>query len=170
LETVFDVSFPNSGYTCLGTNHLKRKAVERPQEKEPGITGVGGVFFRSERPEELRQWYSSHLNLVTDAYGAVFEFRNANDPDRINYLRWSAFEEASTYFTPSEKPFMINYRVRHLEEMVRELTASGITILDQIEEYEYGKFVHLMDPEGNKVELWEPKDQFFTEMGGPTNK
>jgi predicted enzyme related to lactoylglutathione lyase len=170
METVFDVSFPNSGYTCFSTNQLKRKATAHPHEHEPGITGIGGIFFHSERPEELRRWYHSHLNLVTDEYGAVFEFRNASDPGMINYLRWSAFEKTSEYFTPSEKPFMINYRVRHLEEVVKELTTNGITVLDQIAEYEYGKFVHLMDPEGNKVELWEPNDQFFTQMGGPTNK
>ena len=170
IETAFDLSFPGREFTCVGTNYLKRKGADSPPDPDPGITGVGGIFFSSEDPEGLRRWYNSQLGLVTDEYGAVFEFRNGNNPDQINYLRWSAFESTSGYFLPSEKEFMINYRVRNLEQLVHRLNTRGVPLLDQVEEYDYGKFVHLMDPEGNKIELWEPNDHVLTEMKGPTNK
>ena len=84
--------------------------------------------------------------------------------------RWSPFEEGSNYFNPSEKKFMINYRVQNIEGLVKKLRLNGATIVDSIEKYEYGKFVHIMDPEGNKIELWEPNDSYFTHMGGATTK
>lgn len=140
------------------------------KEQKPRITGIGGVFFRSSDPEKSKTWYRENLGLSTDEYGAVFEFRNARQPDQINYLRWSPFDQKTDYFAPSEKGFMINYRVEHLEEMVRQLRENGVTILDEIASYPYGKFVHIMDDDGNKIELWEPVDKALTEMGGTTNK
>ena len=139
-------------------------------EKTPKVTGIGGIFFRSGNPAETRAWYGKNLGLAIDDYGSAFEFRNANRPDEINYLRWSPFDEETDYFKPSEKEFMINYRVQHIEGLVKKLRENGVTIVDEIEEYEYGKFVHIMDPEGNKIELWEPVDSFFTQMGGITTK
>ena len=139
-------------------------------EKTPKVTGIGGIFFRSGNPAETRVWYGKNLGLAIDDYGSAFEFRNANRPDEINYLRWSPFDEETDYFKPSEKEFMINYRVQHIEGLVKKLRENGVTIVDEIEEYEYGKFVHIMDPEGNKIELWEPVDSFFTQMGGITTK
>jgi len=136
----------------------------------PKVIGIGGIFFRSKDPVQAREWYSKNLGLATNEYGSTFEFRNANRPDEINYLQWSAFEENTTYFDPSEKEFMINYRVQNLEGLVKKLQANGVTILDSIEEFDYGKFVHIMDHEGNKIELWEPVDHVFTEMGGDTTK
>jgi len=138
--------------------------------KDPRVTGIGGIFFRSKDPKSLTEWYGTNLGLATDDYGSAFEFRNAIDPEKINYLRWSPFDEQTDYFDPSEKQFMINYRVQHIEGLVEKLKADGVKVVDEIQEYEYGKFVHLMDPEGNKIELWEPKDDFFTQMGGPTTK
>ena len=102
--------------------------------------------------------------------GSAFEFRNANRPDEINYLRWSAFDEKSDFFDPSKKEFMINYRVQNIEGLVEELKQNGVQVVDEIVSYDYGKFVHIMDPEGTKIELWEPIDQVFTDMGGPTTK
>lgn len=139
-------------------------------EKTPKVTGIGGIFFRSGNPAETRAWYGKNLGLAIDDYGSAFEFRNADRPDEINYLRWSPFDEGTDYFKPSEKEFMINYRVQHIEGLVKKLRENGVTIVDEIEEYEYGKFVHIMDPEGNKIELWEPVDSFFTQMGGITTK
>ncbi|MBN2347998.1 MAG: VOC family protein [Bacteroidales bacterium] len=136
----------------------------------PKVTGIGGIFFRSKNPQEIREWYGKNLGLAMDEYGSPFEFRNANRPEEINYLRWSPFEESTEYFAPSEKDFMINYRVQNIEGLVKRLKENGAILLDQIEVYEYGKFVHLLDPEGNKVELWEPNDAFFTRMGGTTTK
>jgi hypothetical protein len=110
------------------------------------------------------------LLLAMDEYGSPFEFRNANRPEEINYLRWSPFEEGTDYFSPSEIEFMINYRVQNIEGLVKKLRGAGVNILDDIEEFDYGKFVHIMDPEGHKIELWEPNDDFFTQMGGETTK
>jgi len=110
------------------------------------------------------------LGLETNEYGSSFEFRNANRPEEINYLQWSPFEKGSEYFEPSKKEFMINYRVQNIQGLVNKLKANGVTIVDEIETFEYGKFVHIMDSEGNKIELWEPIDSAFTEMGGKTTK
>lgn len=136
----------------------------------PKVTGIGGVFFFSENPEKTREWYAKHLGLAVNEWGSSFEFRNAHRPNEINYLQWSPFKEGSEYFAPSEKPFMINYRVQHIEALVDQLRADGVRILDSIETYDYGKFVHILDHEGNKIELWEPVDSVFTAMGGATSK
>lgn len=136
----------------------------------PKVTGIGGIFFRSKNPKDSREWYSKNLGLAVNEYGSPFEFRNAHRPDEINYLNWSPFDENTDYFDPSEKEFMINYRVQNLEGLVRKLKANGVTIVDEIEEYEYGKFIHIMDLEGNKIELQEPIDSVFTKMGGETTK
>lgn len=139
-------------------------------EKTPKVTGIGGIFFRTKDPEKAREWYARHLGLAINPYGSSFEFRNAHRPEEINYLQWSPFDENTDYFDPSEKEFMINYRVQNIEGLVKKLRESGVTILDEIEEYDYGKFVHIMDLEGNKIELWEPIDKVFTDMGGETTK
>ena len=137
---------------------------------EPKVTGIGGIFFRSSNPDEIKKWYGKHLGLAINEYGSPFEFRNANRPDEINYLSWSPFDEKTEYFAPSTKEFMINYRVQNIEALVEKLRGNGVTIVDEIEEFDYGKFVHIMDPEGNKLELWEPVDSVFTAMGGETTK
>lgn len=140
------------------------------KEKEPKVTGIGGIFFRCADPDSVKAWYGKNLGLAINPYGSSFEFRNANRPEEINYLQWSPFAENTDYFDPSEKEFMINYRVQNLEGLLEQLKENGVTILDEIEEYDYGKFVHIMDPEGNKIELWEPVDSVFTALGGETTK
>ena len=111
----------------------------------------------------MKNWYSQNLGLVTDKYGSLFEFRHADQPEQKGYLQWSPFPSDTKYFEPSKKEFMINYRVENIEELVKELKANGVTILDKIETYDYGKFVHILDPENNKIELWEPVDEVFTD-------
>ncbi len=139
-------------------------------ELTPKVTGIGGIFFKSKNPSIISQWYGDNLGLAIDGHGSPFEFRNANEPDEINYLRWSPFEGGSDYFDPTGKEYMINYRVQNIEGLVEKLKKSGVTMVNEITAYEYGKFVHFVDPEGTKVELWEPVDSFFTELGGPTTK
>jgi len=138
--------------------------------QEPKVTGIGGIFFFSEDTEKLKKWYADNLGLEVNQWGSSFEFRNAHRPEEINYLQWSPFEKGSDYFKPSEKPFMINYRVQNIEGLVEKLRENGVAVVDEITSYDYGKFVHIMDDEGNKVELWEPVDRVFTEMGGKTTK
>ncbi len=140
------------------------------KDTTPKVTGIGGIFFRSKNPTETKEWYGDNLGLAINEYGSSFEFRNANRPEEINYLQWSPFDEGTDYFDPSEKEFMINYRVQNIEGLVKKLKDNGVTIVDEIEKYEYGKFVHILDPEGNKLELWEPVDSVFTAMGGETTK
>lgn len=139
-------------------------------KQTPKVTGIGGIFFRSKNPKETREWYGENLGLAINDYGSPFEFRNAHQPEEINYLNWSPFDEKTDYFDPSKKEFMINYRVQNMEGLVKKLQKNGVTIVDKIEEYEYGKFVHIMDLEGNKIELWEPIDDVLTKMGGETTK
>jgi predicted enzyme related to lactoylglutathione lyase len=136
----------------------------------PKVTGIGGIFFGSVNPKVTREWYGKNLGLAIDDYGSPFEFRNANRPGEINYLRWSPFDKGSDAFAPSDKEFMINYRVQNIEGLVRNMRNNGVIILDSIESYDYGKFVHIMDPEGNKIELWEPVDSILTKLGARTTK
>jgi len=124
----------------------------------PKVTGIGGIFFFSDDPAATRAWYDKNLGIETNDYGASFESRNIDNPEEINMLQWSPFTKGSAYFAPSKKEFMINYRVQNIEELVKQLKANGATVLDDIENSEYGKFVHLLDPDGNKIELWEPTE------------
>ncbi len=134
------------------------------------MTGIGGIFFKSNDPKATKEWYGKNLGLAIDQYGSPFEFRNANRPDEINYLEWSVHNSKTKYFAPSEKEFMINYRVQNMQGLVNKLKANGVTVLDTIESYDYGKFVHIMDADGNKIELWEPVDSVLTKLGGKTTK
>ena len=122
----------------------------------PKVTGIGGIFFFSDNPKETREWYSKNLGVEINAWGSSsFESRNINDPEKVDSLQWSPFKKGDEYFSPSEKDFMINYRVQNIEGLVNKLKENGVTILDDIVTYDYGKFVHIMDAEGNKIELWE---------------
>ena len=122
------------------------------------VTGIGGVFFKCKDPNKIKEWYKTHLGLNTDQYGANFEWIQAEDPTKTGSTQWSPFSDTTKYFEPSSKEFMINYRVENLEALVEELKKEGVTVLDQIETFDYGKFVHILDLEGNKIELWEPID------------
>jgi len=122
----------------------------------PKVTGIGGIFFFTENPKETREWYAQNLGLDVNDWGSTFESRNFNNPDLIDSLQWSPFKKDDAYFSPSKKEFMINYRVQNIEGLVAKLKQNGVTVLDDIASYDYGKFVHIMDAEGNKIELWEP--------------
>lgn len=122
------------------------------------VTGIGGIFFKCKDPGKMQEWYSKNLGIVSSKWGTKFEWRELDNPDKKGYTVWSPFEEKTTYFEPSGKEFMINYHVDDIHAMVDQLRKNGIVILDEIEEYEYGKFVHIMDPEGRKIELFEPAD------------
>ena len=135
------------------------------------VTGIGGIFFKTKDPEKMKEWYGKNLGLATNEYGSVFEFRESDNPENKAYSVWSPFKDDTNYFQPSEKEFMINYRVENIEKLVEELKQAGVTICDEIESYEYGKFVHILDPENNKIELWEPVDAVFQGMyEGKTTK
>jgi predicted enzyme related to lactoylglutathione lyase len=126
------------------------------------VTGIGGVFFKSKDPKKISDWYGKNLGLVINPYGSVFEFRQGADPAKKGYTVWSPFKEDSDYFSPSKDDFMVNYRVDDLNSLLEELRSNGVKVVGEIEEFEYGKFAHIMDPEGRKIELWEPIDDVFT--------
>lgn len=120
------------------------------------VTGIGGIFFKCKDPGKMKEWYGKHLGLNTNEYGAVFEWYEGADSTKKGMTQWSPFEEKTKYFEPSTSDFMINYRVENLVELVAQLENEGVTIVGKIETYDYGKFAHIIDAEGNKVELWEP--------------
>lgn len=122
------------------------------------VTGIGGIFFKCKDPNKMRAWYQEHLGLNTNQYGATFEWYEGTDNTKKGLTQWNPFPETTKYFEPSGKDFMINYRVENLEALVEELKKNGVTIVDTIEAYDYGKFVHILDAEGNKIQLWEPID------------
>lgn len=122
------------------------------------VTGIGGVFFKAQDPQRIKEWYHKHLGFDVHDHGASFLWKEVNSPEGSDQAstEWSPFKSDTSYFQPSEKPFMFNYRVENLFELVRMLKEEGVTIIGGIEEYSYGKFAWIMDPEGNKIELWEP--------------
>lgn len=126
--------------------------------KKGKATGIGGVFFKCQDPKKMREWYHDQLGFNTNSYGAMFEWYEQPDSTKKGKTQWSPFPQNTNYFNPSQKDFMINYRVDNLSALVEELRKNKVTIVDTIETYDYGKFIHIMDPEGNKIELWEPKD------------
>ena len=128
------------------------------------VTGIGGIFFKCKDPKTLKEWYSKNLGLNMDQYGTNFEWRYTDNKEKKGFLLWAPFKETTTYFKPSEKDFMINYRVNDLVNLLKQLKADGINPVDTVESVSYGKFVHLMDPEGNKIELWEPNDEEYEKI------
>lgn len=123
------------------------------------VTGLGGVFFKCDDPKKMKEWYQNHLGIQNGEYGAMFEWREKESPEQIGTTTWSPFSKESTYFAPSEKDFMFNYRVHDLENLLVVLKEEGVQQVGEMESFEYGKFAWIMDPEGNKIELWEPVDQ-----------
>jgi predicted enzyme related to lactoylglutathione lyase len=123
------------------------------------VTGLGGIFFKCKDPKQMNSWYAKNLGLPVSDYGATFEWRDADEPEKKGSTTWSAFPQDTKYFEPSTKDFMINYRVEDIEALVEQLRADGVTIVDEIAVYDYGKFVHILDPEGNAIELWEANDE-----------
>lgn len=120
------------------------------------VTGIGGIFFKCKDTNAVNEWYKNHLGLDTTPYGVSFEWFEKENPTVKGTTQWSPFAETTKYFEPSAKDFMINYRVENLVALVEELRKENVTILDEITTYDYGKFVHILDLEGNKIQLWEP--------------
>lgn len=156
LAATFCVGFAfNTIITKQSNSHTKMKRV----------TGIGGIFFKCKDPNKMKEWYKTHLGLDTDQYGTNFEWRQGADTTKMGFTQWSPFDEKTKYFEPSTKEFMINYRVENLEALVEELKKEGVTVTDTIQTFDYGKFVHIMDIEGNKIELWEPNDIVYEKLG-----
>lgn len=122
------------------------------------VRGIGGVFFKSANPEALRAWYAKHLGIeTTDSNGAVFRWKRAEGSEEDDMTVWSVFPASSKYFDPSPAPFMLNYIVDDLAGTLDELRAAGVSVDSRVETHEYGSFGWLTDPDGNRIELWQPK-------------
>ncbi len=151
---------------CLGFAFRSMRSEQTNDvSKRKKVTGIGGIFFKCKDPKKMKEWYQTNLGINTNPYGAVFEWYQGADSTKKGFTSWGTFGEKTRYFDPSTKDFMINYRVENLEALVKELKAAGITVVDTIESVDYGKFVHIMDPENNKVELWEPNDAEYEKLG-----
>lgn len=148
IATSFLLGF---GFCTIISNKNKNTKMKK-------VTGIGGIFFKCKDPKAINDWYKTHLGFATSPYGTSFEWRKIDDSTKKGITQWNPFAENTTYFEPSAKDFMINYRVENLEALVAQLKNEGVTIVDKIEDTDYGKFVHILDMEGNKIELWEPKD------------
>jgi len=150
--------------SCSQTSKINKKTNKMDKQKNevtntttPKVTGIGGIFFYSDNLKETKEWYTKNLGIEINNWGSSgFESRNINRPDEINSLQWKPFKKGDEYFAPSHKDFMINYQVQNIEGLVSKLKENGVTILDSIVTYDYGKFIHIMDTQGNKIELWEP--------------
>ncbi len=149
LITTFALGF---AFKSLVINYSR----EQPLKK---ATGIGGIFFKCKNPKKIREWYQTHLGFNTNEYGAVFEWRQGADTTKKGFTQWSPFNEKTKYFEPSAKDFMINYRVENLEALIDQLRKDSVTIVDKIETADYGKFIHIMDIEGNKIDYGSPMMQ-----------
>jgi len=122
------------------------------------VTGIGGIFFKAKDQEKLYQWYEKHLGLKREphGYGVALRWREFDQPEREGLTVWSIFANNAKYFDPSPAPFMINYRVENLDELLEALRQEGVEIDPKREDADYGRFAWITDPEGNRIELWEP--------------
>ncbi len=147
----------------MGKEKQEEKTTDEKLEKNetPRVTGIGGVFFKSQNPAKLKKWYSENLGMPMDDYGTNFEWRQGEDASKKGFTLWAPFNSKTNYFLPSARDFMINYRVENLKDLLVSLKKKGIVPVDSVEVTEYGSFVHLMDPERNKIELWEPIDEVY---------
>ncbi|WMX12444.1 MULTISPECIES: VOC family protein [unclassified Aureispira] len=123
------------------------------------VTGIGGIFFKTKDPQKSKNWYQNHLGIESDQYGATFKWLEKENPEQEGNTVWNAFPEDTTYFNPSEQEFMVNYRVDDLEALLTSLKEEGVTIVGEMQSFEYGKFAWILDPDGYKIELWEPVDE-----------
>ena len=120
------------------------------------VIGIGGIFFKCNDHEAVKNWYSEHLGIPTEDWGAVFPWRRHDQPSVESYTAWSPFKADTKYFEPSQHDYMVNYQVENLSALLETLRQEGVTVLGKIEESEFGKFGWIIDPEGRKIELWEP--------------
>lgn len=123
------------------------------------VTGIGGVFFKAKNPQKSRAWYQTHLGIESNEYGATFKWLEKEHPEKEGNTVWNTFPENTSYFDPAQQEFMINYRVENLETLLVALEEEGVKIVGEIQSFEYGKFAWILDPDGYKIELWEPVDE-----------
>ena len=142
---------------CLGAFMLAGPARPAPAEPAGHITGIGGIFFKAKDPKALAAWYRDVLGMPMEAWGgAALRYDAPKHPPK---LAWSAFPASTNYFAPSTGTFMINYAVDDMNALLERLHAKNVEVLKRTDDGTNGRFAWILDPEGNKVELWEPKRQ-----------
>lgn len=161
-KIVFTLAFTATFVLGYSFHSVISKPVANPHRI---ATGIGGIFFKCKDPKKVRDWYAEHLGLNINQYGTNFEWRQGADSTKKGYTLWAPFKESTTYFAPSTKDFMINFRVEHMDQLITQLKKDGVTVTDSIQTVSYGKFVHIMDIENNKIELWEPNDIEYEKLG-----
>lgn len=124
--------------------------------RAPGVTGVGGIFFRSDDPAGVSAWYRERLGVGVPEGTFVFRWLEEDDPEELGYTVWGVFPASTEYFAPSDAPYMINFRVENLPVLLEDLRSAGVEVVGELEEYPNGSFAWILDPEGRKIELWEP--------------
>ena len=120
------------------------------------VVGIGGIFIRAKNPKELSDWYRTYLGLKIQDNVALFTWRGRRDPKSVGYTVWSLFPHNTRYFGSSTRQFMINFRVKNLARLLGELKREGVRVVKRMEVSRYGRFAWVTDPEGNRIELWEP--------------
>jgi len=132
-------------------------AMQKQDKPTARVTGIGGIFFKTADPASLREWYRDHLGIESDEWGGfAFQWREKDRPDEAGYTVWGPFAEKTEYFDPSEQPYMLNYRVADMDGLLAALQEEGVEIVGEVQVEPNGKFAWIMDPEGRKIELWEP--------------
>ncbi len=134
------------------------------ESKAGRVTGIGGVFFRTEDPDATKQWYAEHLGLGVDDYGSNFTWRSDSDPSRRCFTQWSPFADDTGYFGSPDQQAMVNYRVDDLDAILARLTAAGVELAGVMEVESFGRFQHVIDGDGRRIELWEPVDTEYESM------
>ena len=122
------------------------------------VSGIGGIFFKAAQPQRMAAWYRENLGIETTDGNTEFHWREKDQPEKLGRTVWALFPADTDYFATSKAGFMVNYRVTNLDRMVEQLRGKGVTV-DKIEKHDYGKFAWVTDPEGNRIELWEPVEK-----------
>jgi predicted enzyme related to lactoylglutathione lyase len=137
------------------------KTMQAPDAAPPAerVTGIGGVFIKAKDPAALARWYRENLGFDTRANRTIFEWREHDNPKSVALTVWALFADTTKYFSPGTAAFMVNYRVRDLDRMLAQLRAHGVTVEPRVMTDDAGRFAWVVDPEGNKLELWEPRRQ-----------
>jgi predicted enzyme related to lactoylglutathione lyase len=144
-------------FICIEQTTSEPTTISKRGQPMKRVIGIGGIFFRASNPDSLRAWYRQHLGIEVEAWGGfAFKWRTDQNPGGSGTTVWNIFNTDTKYFNPSQSTFMINYRVDNLDELLRILRAEGCNVDSKVEESEFGKFGWVMDPEGNRIELWQP--------------
>lgn len=130
-------------------------------EEKGRVTGIGGIFFKAANPDETKEWYRTNLGLNTDKWGTNFVWRQAQDPSKHGYSQWSVMKDSTDYLGDPNQQFMVNYRVDDMDAILSKLMSAGVELVGEVEIEKYGKFAHIRDLDGQRIQLWEPNDEEY---------